>query len=376
MPLLLALCLLQGPQALAQGGRKAPEGPLRVISWSSPTGAQSITFETLYGLKAFQNFLNANGGVGGRQLELHSVEMDDAAVDFVYKLDTLVIQGKPDLVVGGASGIRAAETAEYFRRILMPWFGPWTDDPKIYLKRDDDPVGLLPSAPAELEMLFKFVQSRKAEGQGVFFVYTDGSKASQDLASLARAKARAHEVELSMVPLPPSFSEWKSLEAKLTDGSFIILWTNPGPSAIIKRLLGPAFPDAVWLTNSLNSPDHEIMMMSVGNWEGTIFPSVLIPSNQISEAYWTVLVKYGLPGLNPDYQSFLGFGQGQVLARAMANATGSASGSLQSALQRSLQSEDISGSLLSGTRLPHDPDDPGGAYLATVLPKGAWAPVE
>jgi ABC-type branched-subunit amino acid transport system substrate-binding protein len=339
-------------------------------------GAQSITFETLYGIKALSTFLNANGGISQREIQMQSLDMDDTSADFGKKLDALVIQGQPDLVVGGAANSRASETAEYFRRIAIPWFGPWTDDPKLYAERDDDPVGLLPAAPAELDMLFKHIKKHIQPGQKIYFIYTSGLPGSETLSALARAKSRSFELELDLIPLSTDFSNWKQLTTELTDPSFVILWTNPGPSAAIRRMAKNYLPNTVWLTNSLNTPDHEIVRMSAGTWTGMLFPSVLIPSEQIPAAYSMVLSKYGLPGLHPDYQTFLGFGQGQVFARAVTTVATDKSTNLSSKLGRAFREVTLDGTILSGNKLPNNPDDPGGSYLAEVLPKGGWAAVE
>jgi ABC-type branched-subunit amino acid transport system substrate-binding protein len=355
----------------------AQSTPIHIISWSSPVGSQAITFETLYGLKALSNFVNANGGVDNREIVLQSLDMDDTSSDFNQKLDALVIQAQPDLVVGGAANSRAANTAEYFRRIAIPWFGPWTDDPRFYENRDDDPVGLLPSAPAELDMIFKYIKKHIKAEQQIFFIYTSGLKGSDTLTSLTRAKARSHELELNFMPLPVDFSNWRQVVNELKDQSYIILWTNPGPSAAIKRMAGNSLPNTVWLTNSLNTPDHEIVHMAAGTWTGMIFPSVLIPSAEISDAYSMVLGKYGLPGLHADYQTFLGFGQGQILARALTNANLDKSNpSISAKITRTFKDVPLSGTILSGDKLPYNADDPGGSYLARVLQKGAWGPVE
>jgi hypothetical protein len=182
-------------------------------------------------------------------------------------------------------------------------------------------------------------------------------------------------LEVEFTPIGTQFSGWQTLSQNLSDNSYIILWVNPGPAAAIKRLHSQRFPNSVWLTNSLNSPDHEIMRMSAGSWTGMLFPSVLIPSDEINSAYRMVVEKYGVPGLHADYQTFLGFGQGQVLARALMGELGEGPPQDRGSIHRSLQRTPLAGTIVSGAKLPYGAEDLGGAYLAEVLPKGEWRPV-
>lgn len=75
-------------------------------------------------------------------------------------------------------------------------------------------------------------------------------------------------------------------------------------------------PDAIYLTSSVNPTNRNLVVLSGGAWNGMIFPSVLTPSREIPQAYDSVIRKYGPVGLETGYQTYLGFAQGQILARA------------------------------------------------------------
>jgi ABC-type branched-subunit amino acid transport system substrate-binding protein len=341
------------------------------MSWSTSLGAQSATYEIMYGLKSFLAFLNANGGVAGRELQLYALDMDDSGQDFTKSLDQLILQGKPDLVVGGASQLHAGQTAEYFRRASRPWFGPWSADPTAFLGRPDDPAGLIPTSPVQMAMLFGRAKARMPVGKVLYFVYREGPRAAQ-LAELASAAARSAGIGMKHVRLSLYFRDWESLRTDFPDAGAVMLWTAPGPAAAIRRALDRELgPDVIWMTHSLNPTGRELMGLSGGLWAGTLFPAVLLPSGEIPEAYSMVLNKYALPGLRTGYRSYLGFTQGQLLAKAIGLA-GDRQESSPGGVLRSLKDISTSGSLYQGPKLPSGPGDQAGAYLAVADASGGW----
>jgi hypothetical protein len=364
-------CLAAGA-SLAQD---APARPWRLVSWSSSLGSQSSTYEIMYGLKSFLAFLNANGGLGGRELQLYTLEMDDSNPDFLDKLDSLVIQGQPDLVVGGASQLRGASTAEYFRRTARPWFGPWSGEPDIYAGGDDDPAGILPTTPVQLAMLFNYAKPRLAPGRILYFVYREGPRA-QELAQLAAAQARTSGVEMRPLRLGIYFRDWEALRGSFPDAGAVALWTAPGPAAAIRRIVGPDLgQEVVWMTHALNPTGREVLGLTGGLWAGTLFPAILQPSERIPEAYSLVISKYALPGLRMGYRTYMGFTQGQLLAKGIALAS-DRSQTTPGGVLRALKDLPTSGSLYQGDRLPANPADQAGAYLAVADPLGGWYPAQ
>jgi ABC-type branched-subunit amino acid transport system substrate-binding protein len=329
----------------------------------------------MYGLKSFMAFLNANGGIGGRELQLYTLDIDDSSQDFTKNLDALVIQGKPDLVVGGASQLHAGQTAEYFRRVARPWFGPWSGDPTAYFGREDDPVGIIPATHVQISMLFEHVKAKMQPGKTVYFVYRESPRAAQ-LAGLAEAEARSLGLVLRPVRLSLYFRDWESLKSSMPNAGAVVLWTAPGPAAAIRRSLDHELgPDCIWMTHALNPTGRELMGLTGGLWAGTVFPSVLLPSGEIPEAYSLVLGKYALPGLRTGYRSYMGFTQGQLLTKAIGLADDRQESSPGGVL-RALKDISTSGSLYKGQKLPANSGDPAGAYLAVADSADGWRPAE
>jgi hypothetical protein len=354
--------------------RAQEKAPWKIVSWASAVGPQAASFDFLAGLQSFLTFINANGGLAERKFSLRTLEVDDGHPDFARNLDSLIIQGQPDLVVGGSSQNRGPATAEYFRRVARPWFGPWTDNPGVYGGGDDDPVGLLPSAPVELNLLLEWAKDRVPAGRAIYFILEDGPEA-QTQGALARARARALELNLAVISLEIGFRDWEGLAARLPDPGAVIVWTNLGPAAAIRRALAHSLPDGVfWMTHSLNAPSAEMVALTAGRWAGTIFPAVLRPTAEISEAYGVVLRKFSPAGVKENYRTLLGFGQGQLLARAIVDATSKSQGRAGDIL-RSFRELSPAGTVVSGVSLPSAPMDPGGAYLAQVDARGGWAPL-
>ncbi|MDR3154807.1 MAG: ABC transporter substrate-binding protein [Deltaproteobacteria bacterium] len=363
-----ALALAASAPTAAQ---EATPKPWKIVSWSSSMGSQAATYEIMYGLKASLAFLNANGGINGRELALYALEMDDTSPDFNRNLEALVVQGKPDLVVGGACSYLGGNTAEYFRRVARPWFGPWSVDPEVFAGREDDPAGLLPTSPVQIAMLFARAKAQMQPGKTLYFIYREGPQASK-LYSLASSAARAAGVDMKPLRLSNHFRNWEALKESFPGAGAVLLWTAPGPAAAIRRVLDASLGnEVIWMTHSLNPPGQELIGLTGGRWAGMIFPAVLKPSNEIPEAYSMVLAKYALPGLRVGYRSFLGFTQGQLLAKAIALA-GDRSQNTPGGILRALKGLSTAGSLYQGSRLPDGPTDPAGAYLAVADNSGGW----
>jgi ABC-type branched-subunit amino acid transport system substrate-binding protein len=357
---------------------KADDSSWRLISWASPMGDQSVLFETLYGLKAMFAFLNANGGINGKHVTLHALEMDDGFENFYKNLDTLVLQGKPQVIVGGAANVRAKETADYFRRLGRPWFGPWTNDPNMYQKLDDDPIGIFPTTATELNLLFEFASKRLIPDRNFYLILSEEPR-SKATASIALSIAKTYGIDLKIIPIPENYRQWQEFEKYIPNARVVVLWTAPGPASAITRVLKKKLPqDIIWMTNSLNPPSHEVLAMTGGAWKGTIFPAVLAPSYEIPEAHKIVLQKYALPGLKLDYPAFLGFAQGQLVAKAISKVPTNASNStdVSKNIVGQLKALNLRGSIIAGTKVSIGGVDTGGIYLAACDEYGGWYPVD
>jgi ABC-type branched-subunit amino acid transport system substrate-binding protein len=309
---LLLIALINSPLLKA-----ANEDSWKIVSWSAPVGPQALTYETLKGLKAMISFINANGGVNGRTIDLYTLETDDSSQDFPASLNSLVIKLQPSLAVGGASNTRPEEIAEFFRRTDIVWFGPWANNDEMYQMRNDDPVGLFPSGINEIDLLFSFAAKRLGQGGVISFIYYEAFESLSEIQKIAAA-AEKHQLTFQPKALPTDFRHWASLEEELSGAGAAVLWLPPGPAAAIVRTLKVRLPkNMLWMTSSLNFPGYGLMELTGGRWKGMIFPSILSDDNSMNELYNFVLSKYGPKGLTYDYQSYLGLAQGQILVRAL-----------------------------------------------------------
>ncbi|MDR1546915.1 MAG: ABC transporter substrate-binding protein [Deltaproteobacteria bacterium] len=350
--------------------------PWRLLSWASPIGPQSLAFESLEGLKAMTAFLNANGGLDGRRLELRHLDLDDGQPDFQARLAALVEQVRPDLIVGGVSDVQAGRTADFFRRLATPWFGPWSGSSGPYRGLPDDPIGLMPTAEQQLELLFDLVLSRLGPGAEIcFFV----SPSSQTTVAAAAQAAATRGLVLEVVEVAAGFNDWASLAQPATGRGAVVLWIPPGPAAAVLRTLKPKLSgETLWLANAMLPPCQELDGLTGGTWAGVIFPATLAPKTpdlRPYDAYDAVLRKYGPPGLSQDYQSYLGLAQGQILARVLQATAKADGGRLGDALRAGFQAVAAEGTLLtaSGFAVGLPPD--GSFYLAQALRRWEWRPL-
>jgi ABC-type branched-subunit amino acid transport system substrate-binding protein len=347
--------------------------PYKIATWALPLGAQARVYEIFCGLKAMLTFLNRRGGIDGRLVDFYSQEMDDATPNFPARLNTMLQQAQPDLVVGGAVFARSGETADYIRRTNMVWFGPWSQRADLYRGEPTDPVGLLPSQDRQLELLLGHAAGRLGPGGRILMVWQDGGRSEIDP---GRAKAAAGDLglEMDVVSIEPGFRDWGSLRDRAEGFGAVLMWVPSGPAAAVVRTLKPAMPDDVlFLTHALNPPGLELLEMTGGLWDRIVFPSVLVREPVMAQAYDAIIQKYGPPGLEPNYMSYLGVAQAQILTRLLASRT---NGTTREAMRRDMLGVDGRGTMLAAPAFGAGPPPADSSFLARVSRTRGWVPVE
>jgi hypothetical protein len=370
---LTALALILA--GLAVGGQRAMgrEPPFRIATWALPLGAQARVYEIFCGLKAMLTFLNRRGGIDGRLVDFYSQEMDDATPNFPARLNTMIQQAQPDLVVGGAVFARSGETADYIRRTNMVWFGPWSQRSDLYRGAANDPVGLIPSQERQLELLLGHAARRLGPGGKILLVWQDGGHADIDPES-ALAAASGLGLEMDVAAIEPGFRDWGSLRDRAEGFGAILMWVPSGPAAAVVRVLKPAMgADTIFLTHALNPPGIELLEMTGGLWDRILFPSVLVRDPVLVQAYDAVIQKYGPPGLEPNYLSYLGVAQAQILTRLLATRT---NGTTREAIRRDMLGVDGQGTMLAAQGFGAGPPPEASTFLARVSRTRGWEPVE
>jgi hypothetical protein len=299
--------------------------------------------------------------------------MDDGLPDFPARLNTVMQHIQPDMVVGGATSSKSGVTADYFRRTGMIWFGPWTNKSDPYQSRADDPIGLLPTAEEELELLITYAKQKLGPGGSVLFVHYQTPAGTQEFEHAAKFAA-SEGLDLVPVPLTINFRNWGELEKEAMGIGGLILWLPTGPAAAIVRTIKNRLPeDTLWMTNSLNSPGLEVTEMTGGLWEGMIFPAILSPKSSLTQAYDAVLYKYGARGMTLDYQAYLGLAQAQILVKAL---VASPENGRSKELRKAIESVDTKGTLLHAPNFKTGRASRGSVYLAAATSNWGWTPVE
>jgi ABC-type branched-subunit amino acid transport system substrate-binding protein len=373
----LVAALLAALGILLGGAARAParDPSYRIATWALPLGAQARLYETFCGLKAMLTFLNGRGGIDGRLVDFYSQEMDDSTPNFPARLNTMIQQAQPDVVVGGAVAARSGDTAEYFRRAGVVWFGPWSQRASLYKGEKGDPVGLLPSLDFQLDLLAEHAAKTLGPGADALILWQDGPGGRSDFdPEVARAKLEAHGLTPSLVAVPYRFRDWASLREPAAGAEAILLWVPSGPAAAIVRVLKPVLPaETLFLTHALNPPGVELMDMTDGLWDGMIFPAVLDRDPALALAYDAIIRKYGPPGLSPGYLSYLGVAQAQIMTRLLASQT---PGTTREAVRRDFLGVDSQGTMLTSPGFGAGPPPPGAAFAARAVRPASWEPVE
>ena len=314
--LLVILLVWAGPVWAQTDG----DDPLVVVSWAPLKGPDALWAGTLGGLKAAAAMVNANGGFNGRHLSIDEIKMGEGEAGFLKQLAGHM--EKPGVIgaAGGPVHHLASESADYFRRINKVWLGPWSNEPGLYKGTGSDPFGLLPTWAEELPSLLSYVKSvyeaRPEEAGPVYLIYYNFAP-EQGMAAEAKKMAEELGLDLRRAPVNSDFVDWPFLGDHVKQAKAVIVWLTPGPAAAFVKAAKEKLPDAVFLTDSVNATNSNLVLLSGGAWNGVIFPAVLKPSDEIPAAYDALIRKYGPVGLEPGYQAYLGFAQGRILTRAV-----------------------------------------------------------
>jgi hypothetical protein len=316
---------------------------------------------------------NTSGGLDGQKVEINSREMDDAQPDFSSSLSPMIQQFLPDLAVGGAANVKARESSDFFKRIGLSWFGPWTHQGSIYGSPKSDPLPILPSLEVETEILMEMAAQRLGPGGRVYFISFETSLSELDLNYTARQAAR-YGLQFSSRVLKPDFKQWSSLSEEATQNQAVFLWLPPGPAALAFNALKPKLPEnTIWITHCLNPPSQELYDLTGQKWVGVIFPSVLVDARDRSDAQEAVLKKYGPKGLSIGYPALLGLEQGRLLLRAL---SGLKPGSQnKSILRQAFENLSTESTLFYAPSIKSGPMDRKGVFLAITEPNRAWRPL-
>lgn len=292
---------------------------LSVVSWAPTSGPEALWHEALGGLKTAAALFNAHGGLGGRPLGVIELRLDENSPGFFPALNESLSQPGVLGLTGGPARAKAGPTADYLRRLNRVWFGPWSDEKELYKGEPSDPFAVLPPWTEEIPALLSYVRTAYQSDPGrsgpVFLVYYD-APSPRAMAAEARRMASEMGLELQQAPIAPDFAAWDYLADHVKEAGAVLVWLNPGASAALVNAAKARRPDTIYMTNSVNATNRSLVVISGGAWNGVVFPAILSPSRDISTAYADILRKYGPVGLDGGYQAFVGFAQGQILARA------------------------------------------------------------
>lgn len=304
----------------------AENGRVEMVSWAPASGPQALWMDAVGGLQTAASLFNAHGGIGGRSLALELISADEDSPDFMPSLARHLENTAAAGVVGGPVHLSAGRTADYMRQAKRPWLGPWSNDEALYQSADSDPFAILPHWKQEMEALLGYIKAsytaEPAKAGPVFLVYFNFPD-DQAMAAEVKTMAEGQGLILKRAPVNPDFTDWPYLAEHIKGSGAVIIWLTQGRAAAFVKAAKAMTPEALYLTSSVNPTNRNLVVISDGAWNGVIFPAVLAPSGEIPGAYGGLLRKYGPVGLETSYQAYLGFAQGQILARAFSLGSGS-----------------------------------------------------
>jgi branched-chain amino acid transport system substrate-binding protein len=235
----------------ASGSAAAAEkGPIKMGVTIEKTGPVPVLGTAAIGMQKAADYINANGGVGGREIQL---DVQDNAGDpskAVSQLRQFIDSGY-DVVLGGAFGVNCAAEASIAAKSPVIVFCISTD---ILPEQDDHMFGIGTGYDVTIahyaEVLSK--QSKKIA------VFADKVKSGDDSARIAPDELKKRGVTVILERTDPSASTYKpGIQKAIADGAEAIWFTQCTPTVI--SAVGDAqalgFKGKIMLENCLASLD-------------------------------------------------------------------------------------------------------------------------
>ncbi len=373
LALSLFLGLLLSSQSLSAQEEEMKE--ISFLTWAPTGGPQTLWRDAAGGLEAAAAMYNANGGLSGRKLNIITLATNENSPNFFKDITRELKETTPYGLVGGPVSRQAKEFGEYVNTLGVPWFGPWSDQNRLYQAAGSNgPFAILPTWQEELPALLNYVQSHFTTGEKgtVYLLYYD-AESEQEMATWARQEAANRGLELKRAPVEASFTNWPYIAEHMDGAAAVIIYLSQGDTAAALKAIKAKMPKALYLTGALNPPNSNLVLLSGGAWEGVIFPSILRPSQEIPKAFENLIKSYGLPGLMVSYQTYLGFSQGQILARAVSLSLRQGEVNLTQGLYALENFNTLFANPLTFQPGEHYAPE-GFFYLAQAYGKGQWRP--
>ena len=294
--------------------------PIRLGTYGPLTGPAASWGVMLKAMDAYLDFVNAQGGLHGRQVEL--VMRDDRyeASKTPLVVRDLVENEEVFAIVGGLGTANGRAVAAYLADKGVPFFTPASGDPFFTRPPREDVYTVYPRYDTEGELIGRYLAGTQKKHR-VAVLHQDDGFGAEGAAGLARGlEAFGAEIVVRATCLPTD-GDVSGPVARIAaaDADALVLFTAPRQGALaVRRLHRLGNKPPIFTSFVLSDP---VMFELAGPeaWEGTITSSVRkLPNSDDPSVvqYREVLAKYG-PDLPVGSFTMSGFAFAQPFVAAL-----------------------------------------------------------
>ena len=311
---------LVGCTARTPSSTKA-ETIIRVGTWGPLTGPQAAWGDSLRGMKAYFSWINAQGGIHGKTLQLYVKDDGYEPARTVAAVRTLIERDRVFAVLGGIGTAPGRAAAPMLERAQVPFFTPasgarWFSSPQgpknvrtVYL-------------PYEVEgQIIGAHVVTKLGHRRVAVIHQDDDFGAEGLAGVrAGTRAAQGEVVSAASVLPTDTDVSGQVSAVLQHNpDALVLYVAPRQAVLIGRTLAGRESRPQLVTSFVLNDPGIIARAGAEVWEGTLTAAVsrLADEDHPAVQQFRTIVQAHAPGLTPGGFAMSGFRFAQPFAEAL-----------------------------------------------------------
>lgn len=254
------------------GPRGVTDTEIRVGTWGPLTGPQAAWGDSLRGMKAYFQWINAQGGIHGRQLKLYVKDdgYDPSRTPGVVR--TLIERDQVFAVVGGIGTAGGRAVAPMLERASMPFFTPASG--ARWFTADDGPKNVRSVyLPYEVEgrLIATYLVARRGLKR-LAVLYQDDDFGREGRSGLALGLESQNLTLVASAPLLPTDTDVSGAvgEVLAQKPDALVLYLAPRQAVLVGRALaGKESRPALVTSFVLNDPGL-IARAGAEVWEGTL----------------------------------------------------------------------------------------------------------
>lgn len=319
---------LNGSQSNSEGEstyvtRGVTDDEILIGNLGPQTGPAAIQGNYMYGLMAYFNYINENGGIHGRNLKLVAYDDQYQPSQTVQQATRLVEEDEVFLMIGnqGTANNRAAKDYYEKNKVVSLLVNTGASD----FTSDNNPYWLgtgISSYEIEGEILLDYaVNKLGAERIAIIYQNDDYGKIGLDTLQKSIDKYEGAEI-VAEVPYVTGSADYTTqvLKVKESKPDVIFSFSLLSPAANMKKALYNQGVDAPYIVtaNGGNDP-NQFELAGADVWEGTISSSPYLHDDPQLEVYFEQMKK-DYPNVPEDGVAKFGWAAAQVLVEGIERA--------------------------------------------------------